>query len=452
MTFVDPHAPVGMSEERARRNVEFLVDWNRESAATDRERRHGPPQSVAIVGAGLMGSAIAAATIKGGLNVVLTDSAPQALNAAPERVAEDLIDPAWRIQSGMGGVSKAEAWDAIGRLLQCTADDTRVAHCELVLESVLESPGCKQQVYARLEPRLAAGSVLASNTSTIPIGRLAATLSDETRFCGVHFFHPVRRRPLVEIIRGPKTNDPTIAQVVSYVRAIGKMPIVVNDGPGFLVNRLLVPYLNEALGLLLEGATIDLVEQAARSFGMAMGPLRMLDEIGLDTALLGGRVLWEAFPERIDPSPLLVAMYKAGRMGRKTGAGFFAYPAGTPKDAPGVFDPQVGAMINSWMRHRREFTEAMVLDRLLLPMVLEATRLLAEQRVRDPRDVELGVLFGLGFPTNRGGLLFWADSLGAERVLAMLQPLESLGERFRPTPLLVEMAHAKRRFYEWSRT
>ena len=188
-----------------------------------------------------------------------------------------------------------------------------------------ETVSAKHAVYAAIEPHVQAHTILASNTSTIPIQRLAATLARADRFLGLHFFHPVRRRPLVEIVRGPKTSDASITTAAAFAKGIAKTPIVVDDGPGFLVNRLLVPYLTEALELLLDGASIDDVEHAATEFGMAMGPLRLVDEIGIDTVFQGGRVLWEAFPDRVVASPLLVSMLKAGRLGTKSGAGFFLY-------------------------------------------------------------------------------------------------------------------------------
>jgi len=336
----------------------------------------------------------------------------------------------------------------VARWVTPTTDPARIARCDLVIESVTETPAVKQQLYGWLEPHLGAGAILASNTSTIPIGRLAEGLADGGRFCGLHFFHPVRRRPLVEVIRGPQTRDETIATAVGYVKQIGKMPIVVDDGPGFLVNRLLLPYLTEALELLSDGATIEAIERAATEFGMALGPLRLLDEIGLDTALLAGRVLWDAFPERLVVSPLPVALYKAGRLGRKSGRGFFFYPEGLELDRPGQPDPGVEPIIAAWARPPQQLAPQTITARLLLPMVLEATRILAEKKIRDPREIDLVVLFGLGFPAARGGLLYWADTLGPEKILAMLRDLEALGERARPTPMLLEMAAAKRRFYD----
>ncbi|MCR4415642.1 MAG: 3-hydroxyacyl-CoA dehydrogenase NAD-binding domain-containing protein, partial [Thermoguttaceae bacterium] len=348
-----------------------------------------------------------------------------------------------RIAAELGG---AALLPAVKRRVEPTTSDARLGRCDLVLESVVEDAAVKRQVFARLEPHLAPGTVLATNTSTIPIAILAAGLAEPQRFCGLHFFHPVRRRPLVEIVRGPNTSDRTIAAAVAFAQRIDKVPIVVADGPGFLVNRLLMPYLTEALELLLDGATLEQVERAATQFGMALGPLRLLDEIGLDTALLAGRVLYEAFPERAAPSPLLVAMYKAKRWGRKTGAGFFSYPPGLDQDAPGQPDPAVDALLAPWVRAPKPHTDEAIVYRLLLPMVLEATRVLAEGKVAHPRDIDRAVVLGLGFPAARRGLLAWADTLGPARLLELLRPLEPLGPRMHPTEWLLDMVRRGRTF------
>jgi len=202
------------------------------------------------------------------------------------------------------------------------------------------------------------------------------------------------------------------------------------------------------MDLLLDGATIDEVERAATEFGMAIGPLRILDEIGIDTVVNAGRVLWQAFPDRIVASPLLITMYKKGRLGRKSGAGFFSYASGTAWDGPSRPDPTVEQLIAQWARPPQPLPPETITHRLILPMVLEATRLVEEGKVRHPGDVDLAVLFGLGFPHARGGLLYWADCVGAERILDVLRPLESLGPRLAPTRLLLEKAERGGTFYD----
>lgn len=400
---------------------------------------HRPIRSVSVIGGGLMGAGIAAANVRHGLSVVLTDADQEVLDSAPERIAAEL--GRWPDGAAVG-LGDTTAWS-----VESTDDETWISNCDLVLESIVENLAAKRGVYRSLEQRLPEGTILASNTSTIPIARLAEELTRPERFCGIHFFHPVSTRSLVEIIRGPKTSDQTIVRVVDYVRSIGKVPIIVADGPGFLVNRLLAPYLNEALDMLLEGAGVEQIDRAATRFGLAMGPLRILDEIGLDTTMNCGRVLWEAFPDRIEPSPLLVTMLKRGRLGRKRGKGFYSYLDGVSRNDPPRFDPDVEAIIAEWARPPRRLDNQAIIDRLLMPMVLEASRLLEEKRVAAAADVDLAVVLGLGFPASRGGLLRWADTLGASRIVETLQSLASLGPRLKPTAMLLRMAAEGSTFY-----
>jgi 3-hydroxyacyl-CoA dehydrogenase/enoyl-CoA hydratase/3-hydroxybutyryl-CoA epimerase/3-hydroxyacyl-CoA dehydrogenase/enoyl-CoA hydratase/3-hydroxybutyryl-CoA epimerase/enoyl-CoA isomerase len=262
----------------------------------------------------------------------------------------------------------------------------------------------------------------------------------------MHFLHPVRHRLLVEIVRGPRTSDETIAVATRHVRQIGRMPIVVRDGPGFLVNRLLFPYLGEALELLREGVPADAIERAATEFGMAIGPLRLMDEIGLDTALQAGWVLAAAFPDRIVSSPLLVSMVKAGRLGQKAGVGFYVYGNSARSAADGL-DKNVEKIIHRWIDAPARPYAQPIACRLVLPMLLEATRILEEGQVSDVRYIDLAVLFGLGFPADKGGLLWWADALRPRHILDMLATLGTSEQRNRPTPMLERLAKTDGRFY-----
>jgi 3-hydroxyacyl-CoA dehydrogenase/enoyl-CoA hydratase/3-hydroxybutyryl-CoA epimerase/3-hydroxyacyl-CoA dehydrogenase/enoyl-CoA hydratase/3-hydroxybutyryl-CoA epimerase/enoyl-CoA isomerase len=222
------------------------------------------------------------------------------------------------------------------------------------------------------------------------------------------------------------------------------MPVVVNDGPGFMVNRLLFPYMNEAIELLHDGLSIEQIDRAAVAFGMPLGPIALYDMVGLDTAMYAGRTMYEAFPDRVAASPLVPAMVKQRRLGQKAGRGFFSYANKKKTAEP---DPAVPPFLEKYHRRQITLTDDQVQARLLLPMLLEATRLLEENVARDVRDVDLGLIYGLGFPANKGGLLYWADTLGARRLLEMLKPWESLGPRMRPTPMLLEMAETGGTFY-----
>src|SRR5690606_21265436 len=318
-------------------------------------------------------------------------------------------------------------------LLNASRSDPEFAACDLVIEAVVERIDIKKKVYARLEPHLPEGAILASNTSTIPIAQLAEGLKRPEQFCGIHFFNPVRRMKLVEVIRGEKTSDETVATAVAYAKRIGKSPIVVKDGPGFLVNRLLFPYMNESLELLAEGVSIDDVEKAAKRFGMPMGPITLFDMVGLDTALYAGGVMREAFPERFTESALLAELVSQGRMGQKSGAGFFDYQNKKREPQP---DPALHQLLDKHRRGEAKLSQDEIQNRLFLPMLLEATRVLEDGLVRDVRDVDLALIYGIGFPPFRGGLLFWADTVGAAKLVELLKPFESLGRRYQPTSLL----------------
>ncbi|MFN0021232.1 MAG: 3-hydroxyacyl-CoA dehydrogenase NAD-binding domain-containing protein [Pirellulaceae bacterium] len=420
-------------------NVFFLTDRNKRE--TGLERKDVAPlaiKSVGVVGAGIMGQGIAAANLKTETHVALADASEDALTLGARGVLEEAS-----FERKLKGPDAQRAL-RLGPLLTVSHSEAEIVTCDLVVEAIVESAAVKKELYARLEPQLRPQAILASNTSTIPITTLAEGLTRPEQFCGLHFFNPVRRMKLVEVIRGKATSDETIATAVAYAKRLGKLPIVINDCPGFLVNRLLFPYMNEALQLLGEGASMKDVDRASTTFGMPLGPIALYDLVGLDTALFAGRVMWEAHPDRVMLSPILPAMVKAGRLGQKTGSGFYSY---LNKKKKAQIDPESEALAHSYVKNGSKFTTEQLIHRLFLPMLLEATRVLQEKIVRDVRDVDLGLIFGLGFPPFKGGLLFWADTLGAAKIVEMLKPLEGLGERFHAPTLLVEMAKSGKKFY-----
>ncbi|MEX1224144.1 MAG: 3-hydroxyacyl-CoA dehydrogenase NAD-binding domain-containing protein [Pirellulales bacterium] len=430
----------GSPVNRALINVFFLTDRNKKDNGLDRDDVTPiEVRRVGVIGAGIMGSGIAAAHVRRGVAAVINDSRPDALAAGVQKIMEEV---SYNKQLKGPDVEKAVR---MAPLIDHTESLADFAGCQLVVEAIVELIGPKQTLYDTLEPLLDEQTILASNTSTIPISKLAERLARPERFVGMHFFNPVRMMPLVEVIRGEQTSDETIATVVAIAKRIGKSPIVVNDGPGFLVNRLLLPYMNEAAQLLLEGATIAQVERAAKRFGMRMGPCTLYDVIGLDTCLQAGRVMYDAYPDRVQPSRLVARMFKLGRFGQKSGKGFFNYENSKGKPAP---DAETEELITSMQEANREFTEEEIQQRLFLPMLVEATRLIESKVVRDVRDIDLGLIFGIGFPPFQGGLLFWADTLGARQVVEMLKPYEQLGNRYHPTPVLQELAASGGKFYD----
>jgi 3-hydroxyacyl-CoA dehydrogenase/enoyl-CoA hydratase/3-hydroxybutyryl-CoA epimerase/3-hydroxyacyl-CoA dehydrogenase/enoyl-CoA hydratase/3-hydroxybutyryl-CoA epimerase/enoyl-CoA isomerase len=420
-------------------NVFFLTDRNKRDTGLDKSGIvPATIKSVGVIGSGIMGSGIASAALKSEMLVALTDANGDALARGAKQVLEDA---AYNRKTKGSDLPKTLK---LAPLLSVTHREEEIATADLVIEAIIEKEEAKKELFARLEPQLKTDAILASNTSTIPITRLAAGLKRPERFCGLHFFNPVRRMKLVEVIRGAKTSDETVATAVAFAKRIGKMPVVVGDGPGFLVNRLLFPYMNEAIELLCDGASIKDIDRAATAFGMPMGPITLYDLVGLDTAVYAGMVMYQAFPDRVVASPLVPAMVKQGRMGQKSGRGFFSYQN---KKGRAEEDPAVDKLITPYRRGDRKFSREELTNRLFLPMLLEATRMLEDRIVRDVRDVDLGLIFGLGFPPFKGGLLYWADTIGAAKLLEMIKPLEPLGARFQPTPLLKDMAARSQKFY-----
>jgi 3-hydroxyacyl-CoA dehydrogenase/enoyl-CoA hydratase/3-hydroxybutyryl-CoA epimerase/3-hydroxyacyl-CoA dehydrogenase/enoyl-CoA hydratase/3-hydroxybutyryl-CoA epimerase/enoyl-CoA isomerase len=430
----------GSPINRALLNVFFLRDQNKKQTGAPDGVKPRDIRSVSVVGAGVMGQGIAAANIKRGVPVALGDMSPEAVGRGVQGV---LSEASYNRQTKGPDVTKALE---LAALVNGTLSDQELAAADLVIEAIYENADAKKGLYARLEPLLPAHAVLCSNTSTIPISDLAAGLTRPEQFCGLHFFNPVRMMPLVEVIRGRATSNETIATATAYARRIGKSPIIVNDGPGFLVNRVLLPYLNEALLLLEEGASIKQVDRAATAFGLPMGPITLYDTVGLDVALHAGGVMQAAFPDRVVPSTILPAMVEAGRIGQKAGRGFFDY-SGKKRDQ-GKESPEAAAIIAAQRRGEKKFSPEELTDRLLLPMLLEATRVLEDGVAANARDVDLALIYGIGFPPFRGGLFFWADTIGAAAILEKLKAYNSLGERFAPTKLLVDLAKAGGKFYK----
>ena len=233
-------------------------------------------------------------------------------------------------------------------------------------------------------------------------------------------------------------------------RSLGKSPIVMNDGPGFLVNRLLLPYMNEAALLLCEGASISSIERAAKEFGMPMGPITLYDVVGLDVAVHAGRTMLAAFPDRVVPSKIIERLFEQKRLGQKVGRGFFDYaPSKGGKPPRGSDSDEVARIIDECRGPTpRKIKSDEIVDRLFLPMLVEATRVLEDGLVRDVRDVDLALIYGIGFPPFRGGLFFWADQVGVAKIVEKLRQYEPLGKRFEPTAMLTKLAANNSKFYD----
>ena len=390
-----------------------------------------PVERIGVIGAGLMGGGIATAHARRGIPATMIDVDNDRL-ADGLRQAADVVESRIKI-----GRATPEDLGRMMAMLSTATSHASLADCDVVVEAVTENETLKTGVYEQLAPLLGPETILASNTSTISITRMSAAAPNAEQFAGLHFFYPVDRMQLVEVIRGEGTSDQTIATLVQLARRVGKTPIVMKDCPGFLVNRILLPYMAESLQLMCEGATIDAIDRAATKFGMPMGPIALHDLVGLDTALYAGRVVSTAYSDRALDFPILEDLVNAGRLGKKSGRGIRQFVG--RKGRPTV-DPEFDAFLEPYRLEPRDFSNAELQDRLFLPMLLEATRVMEESIVREPAHVDMGLILGIGFPPFRGGLLGWCDGQGAGEVLRRLEPLVELGPRFVPTDSLSDMA------------
>ncbi len=313
-------------------------------------------------------------------------------------------------------------------------------------EAVFEDLAVKHGVVREVESVAGEKTIFASNTSSIPIGRIAEAAHRPGQVVGMHFFSPVDKMPLLEVIRAPQTSPATVATVVALGKRLGKTVIVVNDGPGFYTSRILSPYMNEASHLLAEGAAVDELDEALRDFGFPVGPLQLLDEVGADVGAKVAHVLQEAFGDRMKPPEGFDKLLEAGRLGRKAKKGFYVYREGKEKGRKPV-DRAVYDLLPHGQK-RRSPPAAEMAERCVLQMVNEAALCLGEKIVRSPRDGDIGAVFGLGWPPFRGGPFRYVDALGAQVVVDKLRRWQDrFGARFTPAPLLVEMARSAATFY-----
>ncbi|HSL69049.1 MAG TPA: 3-hydroxyacyl-CoA dehydrogenase NAD-binding domain-containing protein [Longimicrobiales bacterium] len=396
-----------------------------------------PVDRVAVIGAGVMGGGIAQILAYRGVTVRLKDIRHDAIGLG--------LRHAWQAFDSMVRKRRLEARAAKQMMdrIAPTLDYSGFAQTDLVIEAVIEKLDVKKAVLRDTENAVPRGCVLTTNTSSLSVNEMQNVLDRPQDFCGMHFFNPVHRMPLVEIIRGDHTGPEAIATVYALARKLEKTPIVVRDGPGFLVNRILAPYLNEAGWLLAEGGRIEQIDRALVQFGMPMGPLRLLDEIGLDVARHAAGVMFDAFGERLRPAAPLVALGSSNRLGRKSGRGFYRYEGGREQDVDQSIYAELGATTP-----RHALDERVIVERCVYAMVNEAARILADGIVAGPGDVDLGMIMGTGFPPFRGGLLRYADAVGLAVIAHRLEQLtRELGPRFEPASLLRARASAGRGFY-----
>lgn len=395
-------------------------------------------RKVGVLGGGLMGGGIAFVTAgKAGLPVRIKDVRPEGIANAMKYSYDILIKKVKR-----GFMRRSEMQKQLA-LLTGTLDYSGFKDADIVVEAVFEDVALKQQMVADVEANAAPHTIFASNTSSIPITQIAAKATRPEQVIGLHYFSPVDKMPLAEVIAHEKTSDLTISTTVEFARRQGKTPIVVKDGAGFYVNRILAPYMNEAANLILAGEPIDRIDRALVKFGFPVGPVKLLDEVGIDVGTKIIPILVEAFGERFTAPAAFEKVLADGRKGKKNGKGFYLYSGKKPGK---LVDESIYALLGitpSASRSERDIAEQCV-----LMMLNEAARCLDEGVVRSARDGDIGAIFGIGFPPFLGGPFRYMDSLGVKHVVARLQHYASShGEKFTPAECLVKMAETDQRFY-----
>ncbi|RWQ37313.1 MAG: 3-hydroxyacyl-CoA dehydrogenase [Mesorhizobium sp.] len=399
-------------------------------------------KKIGVLGAGFMGAGIAYVTAKAGIPVVLLDRDMEAA-AKGKAHSDSLISDQVR-----KGRAKPEDKDRLLSLITPTADYADLAGCDLIVEAVFEDSGVKKDATEKAEAVLKPSAVFASNTSTIPITSLAKNSARPKNFIGIHFFSPVDKMMLVEIILGKKTGDKALATAIDFVRAIKKTPIVVNDTRGFYVNRCVLRYMSEAYKMLIEGVPAPMIENAAKAAGMPVGPLALTDETAIDLAQkIMKQTMRDLGEKAVDPKQMALIntlVDTHGRFGRKNGKGFYDYPQKPAKKKlwPGLRDlyPQLAP-------EKVDYEE--LKQRLLVTIALEAARVMEEGIVTDPREADVGSILAFGFAPFTGGVLSYIDGIGAKKFVKIAKGLQKkYGAEFKAPKLLLDMAEKGETFYQ----
>jgi len=421
----------------------FLADQAvKKTAAAWAKKAKGEIRLAAALGAGIMGGGIAYQAASKGTPVIMKDIREEALALGMNEAGKLLSK-----QVEKGRMKPADMGAVLSRI-RPTLNYGDFKDVDIVIEAVVESAKVKKAVFAEVEGLLREDAIIASNTSTISISSLAEGLQRPQNFVGMHFFNPVHMMPLVEVIRGAASSDAAVGATVALALKMGKTPVVVNDCPGFFVNRVLFPYFAGFHMLMRDGADFQAIDKAMERFGWPMGPAYLMDVVGMDTAVHAAAVMAEGFPDRMQPdfkgaTDLLVA---AGRYGQKNGHGYYSYAPdkkGKPKKS---VDPATYEIIAPVVAGRREFTAEEIVARCMVPMVNEVARCLEEGIVASPPEADMALVYGIGFPPFRGGACRYVDQMGAAEFVALAGRFAALGKLYEPPRLLVDMAASGRKF------
>ncbi len=414
----------------------FLKDQQIKRTSKGYEADAAPVRQAAVLGAGIMGGGIAYQSASRGTPILMKDINEDALQLGLSEASK-----LFNKQLERGRLDGEKMAASLSRI-RPTLSYGDFGNVDLVVEAVVENLKIKQSVLAEVESRLPQGSVLTSNTSTISITELAQGLQHPENFCGMHFFNPVHRMPLVEVIRGEKSSEQAIARTVAYAKALGKTPIVVNDCPGFLVNRVLFPYFAGFTALLRDGADYRQVDRVMERFGWPMGPAHLLDVVGIDTAHHAGAVLADGFPERMsaDGETVIDRLYQLQRLGQKNGKGFYRYEQDRKGKPRKQVDDELPTLLEGVVGPAREFSDEEIIARMMIPLCIEAVRCLEDGIVTHPAEVDMGLVYGIGFPPFRGGALFYIDQMGLQAFCDLADRHADLGTLYQPTDKMRALA------------
>jgi len=426
-------------ESKALRSIFFATQELKRDPGTSNDAEARRVTRVGVLGGGLMGGGIAAVnTTRAGVSSVIKEVDDAGVDRGIAYVQKVLDNQVKRRR-----MQKADAWLAMQRQVKGTTEYSDLAGVELVIEAVFEDLELKRSVLAQSEAVTSSETIFATNTSSIPISDIARGAARPANVIGMHYFSPVEKMPLLEVIVTDETADWVTATVVAFGKRQGKTVIVVNDGTGFYTTRIIGPYSAEVLYLLEDGATIEEIDGAMVKWGFPVGPVALSDEVGIDVGVKIGKILEEAFGERMQTPPAFTALTGDDRKGRKNGRGFYLYEDGKKVGVDESVYAVLGVTPRPGTVTRRE-----IQDRLSLQMINEAVRCLEEGILRSARDGDIGAVMGLGFPPFRGGPFRWVDELGADAVVKRLRELTAVhGDRFTPAPLLLELADKGEGFF-----
>jgi 3-hydroxyacyl-CoA dehydrogenase / enoyl-CoA hydratase / 3-hydroxybutyryl-CoA epimerase / enoyl-CoA isomerase len=395
-------------------------------------------EQAAVLGAGIMGGGIAYQSAVRGTPIIMKDIADKALDLGMSEANKLLSKQVERRKLTPEKAGKTLA------MIRPTLNYGDFKNVDVIVEAVVENPKIKKSVLAEVEGLVKDGAIIASNTSSISIDELATAMKKPENFLGMHFFNPVHRMPLVEVIYGEKTSKEAIATIAAYAAAMGKTPIVVKNCPGFLVNRILFPYFGGWSMLLRDGGDYQQIDKVMETFGWPMGPAYLQDVVGIDTSHHVGDVLAEGYPDRMSNKEFksaLDVMYENKRYGQKNGVGFYKYQEDKKGKPVKTVDPQTAELIASVQpKGKKDFSEEEIVDRLMIPMIIETVRCLDEGIVETPVEADMGLVYGIGFPPFRGGALKYADTIGMKTILDKCAKYASLGKLYEPTASMKKMA------------